>query len=162
MVRILSIYRRTERVKHSNGKNRIRVRTFNICNYPYCISIWISKVGFLKSKYDPRIRSENSTQERKTICICIRSIRLYLIRFHRYPQLWWQWENNIQAGGHAPGLAHLDLTRGLGLIRAGWFVVLVAVGLDCLIFQPAISLCLPNGQPLHHPLLFSTGDDNGR
>jgi hypothetical protein len=52
LVLILFVYCPTERVKHSNSKDRIRIRAFNIRNYPYCISIWIFKVGFLISKYD--------------------------------------------------------------------------------------------------------------
>jgi hypothetical protein len=39
-------------IKHSNGKDRIRNRTFNIRNYPYRISIQIFKVRFIRSKYD--------------------------------------------------------------------------------------------------------------
>lgn len=38
--------------KHSNDQSRIQIRAFNICNYLYCISIWIFKVEFLRSKYD--------------------------------------------------------------------------------------------------------------
>jgi hypothetical protein len=52
VVRKLYVYRPTERVKHSNGKDRIRIRAFNICNYLYRISIQIFKVGFLRFKYD--------------------------------------------------------------------------------------------------------------
>jgi hypothetical protein len=51
-VRVLSIYRLTERATRSNGKDHIRIRTFNIRNYPYHIGIRILKVGFLRSKYD--------------------------------------------------------------------------------------------------------------
>jgi hypothetical protein len=50
VVWVLSIYRPTERVKHSNDKDRIRNRVFNIHDYPYSISIQIFKVRFLRSK----------------------------------------------------------------------------------------------------------------
>jgi hypothetical protein len=90
------IIRPTERVvRHSNGNTvfefghliSVTIRTtlvsgksmLNFCD-PNMMNITIRK------KYNVciRIRFKNSFRERKIICICIRNIRLYPIRFHPY------------------------------------------------------------------------------
>jgi hypothetical protein len=82
------IIRLTERVRHSNGKDRIWIRTFIIRNYPYRISIRKFNVKFLWSKYDEyhdstqnilsesdlRIQTETEKLSLSTVSVRIRSI----------------------------------------------------------------------------------------